>query len=208
MDGTEKALAYLDSLQGADPPLAIDADACGLDVHPDVGNTVVRLCETLILAGGVDSILEIGSSIGTTACALGRVARELGARVTSIEIDEPTAEVARRNVEAAGLSSVVTIVRADALEAVPSLPGPFGMILQDGDKEQYLPMLDPLVGLLPPRGILVSDDILFPVMELPEHLKHWQVAIAEYNEALRAHPVLRTSWLPIGDGVAVSVRIG
>ena len=64
-----------------------------------------------------------------------------------------------------------------------------------------------LIDLLEPHGALVADDVLFPVMALPEGLKRWQEVLAQYNQALRDHPALQTVWLPIGDGVAVSVKL-
>jgi predicted O-methyltransferase YrrM len=89
---------------------------------------------------------------------------------------------------------------------VPALSGPFDLILQDGDKLQYEPLLHPLVELLAPQGLLVSDDVLFPIMELPRPVEHWKQAMTNYNRTLAKHPSLRTVWLPIGDGVAVSIK--
>ena len=39
--------------------------------------------------------------------------------------------------------------------------GPFDLIFQDGDKLHYEPMLDRLVDLLRPGGLLVTDNVLW-----------------------------------------------
>jgi predicted O-methyltransferase YrrM len=68
-------------------------------------------------------------------------------------------------------------------------------------------MLDRLVELLQPGGTLVTDDVLFPVMNLPTSATGWKRAIAAYNLALALRTDLQTVWLPIGDGVAMSLKV-
>ncbi|MBU1707560.1 hypothetical protein KKB28_06570, partial [bacterium] len=70
----------------------------------------------------------------------------------------------------------------------------------------YTNLLNRLVDLLEPGGGLISDDVLFPVMTLPPSAESWRIAMLEYNQKLKLHPMLRTVWLPIGDGVAISVK--
>ena len=41
------------------------------------------------------------------------------------------------------------------------MAGPFDLIFQDGDKTLYEPMLDRLVDLLRPGGVLVTDNVLW-----------------------------------------------
>jgi predicted O-methyltransferase YrrM len=48
--------------------------------------------------------------------------------------------------------------------------------------------------------------MLFPVMNLPHSARPAQDALRAYNDALRDRPDLHTNWLPVGDGVALSVK--
>ena len=66
--------------------------------------------------------------------------------------------------------------------------------------------LNRLIELLEPGGLLISDDVLFPVMTLLPSAENWRIAMLEYNQRLKSHPMLRTVWLSIGDGVAISVK--
>jgi predicted O-methyltransferase YrrM len=74
-------------------------------------------------------------------------------------------------------------------------------------------LLDRLVALLRPGGVLVSDHILWSggvvpgFATAPGHAADAVEAIARYNERLAADTRLRTAFLPVGDGLAVSVRV-
>jgi predicted O-methyltransferase YrrM len=95
---------------------------------------------------------------------------------------------------------------------VHKVAGPFDLIVQDAEKSAYGPLLDRLVDLLRPGGVLVSDNILFRgdvVPGFPGSRTHSQAsidAVAEYNRRLAADQRLRTAFLPVGDGVAISVK--
>jgi len=182
--------------------------------QPTIGPWAAQLVDVLIFALRPDRVLEIGTSTGYSAIAMGQALQRVGksdpplAALTTIEIDPRLAETARRNIAEAGLTDVIDVVIDDANEVITHLPGPFGLILQDGNKDDYLQMLPRLVELLKPYGLLVTDDVLFPVMEIPNASRRWQYALGLYNEALQARPELQTVWLPIGDGVAISVKLG
>ena len=203
-----RALEYIESLQAEVQPITVDevGDET-LRIQPTIGPIAAGLAELLVRAKRITRILEIGTSLGYSACALGRAARSYRGTVLTIEIDERIASIARENVRAAGLAETVEILLRDSKTAVRDLEGPFGLILQDGAKDDYLPMLDRLVELLEPGGILVTDDVLFPVMNLPESAAGWKRAVAGYNMALKMREDLQTIWLPIGDGVALSVKL-
>ena len=74
------------------------------------------------------------------------------------------------------------------------------------------PLLDRLVELLRPGGLLVTDNVLWDGEVVPGFLAaakrdaHDTKAIAEYNERLNAHPRLITATVPLRDGVAISVK--
>ncbi len=165
------------------------------------------LLDVLVRSRRPRRILEIGTSYGYAACVLGRAAAGYDGSVLTLEKEPRLVDAARANLAAAGLTQWVEVREGDARELVPALEGSFGLIVQDGGKDDYLPLLDTLVARLEPGGLLFTDDVLFPVMPLPPAVQHWQGAVASYNAALAADPRLHTVWLPIGDGVALSVRL-
>ena len=185
-------------------PLLI-TDVPGAKIQPTVGTLAAGLLDVLVRVHRPRDILEIGTALGYCACVFGHAAATYGGKVTTLEINPELAIAARQNVAAQGLSETVTVITADAAVWMKGTKETFGLILQDGAKN-YLDYLERTVGLLKPGGLLVTDDILFAVMDdLPGTLR---TMIDEYNHALQVHPQLRTAWLPIGDGVAISVKTG
>ena len=95
---------------------------------------------------------------------------------------------------------------------VAKVAGPFDLIFQDADKPLYPAMLDRLVDLLRPGGMLVTDNVLWDGEVVPGFVKEPQRdiddtrAIAEYNQRLNAHPSLLASTVPLCDGVAIAVK--
>ena len=199
-------MAYIHALSPEPPQLRID-NVPGERLQPTIGAEAASLLQVLIAAHRPKLVLEIGTSLGYSAIAIGRAAASYGGHVISVESNARLADAARQNVAAESLEATVRIETADASQFIRNVKGPLGLILQDGGKEQYVPMLDGLVELLEPNGLLVSDDVLFPVMQLPPQVKHWADAMDAYNHALKNHRRLRTIWLPIGDGVAISVKV-
>lgn len=207
-----KALDYIAALQ--EPASGIPATPVlegtdASDLQPDLGPAAGGLVALLVHLVRPQRILEIGTAIGTTALLLGREAASFGGRVVSLEIRAELAEIALRNISRAGLQGVVEVTCADArvwVGEAAARGAVFDLILQDGGKESYLPMLPDLIALLSDRGILVTDDVLFPVMDLPERVRPWQEAVAAYNRALAGRRDLRTVWLPVGDGLAISIK--
>ena len=172
-----------------------------------VGPTVAQLVSILILATRPKRVLEIGTATGYSAIAIGKALKHVGGTLTTIEIDERSASIARENIKNAGLQDVIQVIVADANETLRGLNASFGLILQDGTKDDYLQMLPILIKLLAPHGLLITDDVLFPVLEVPVEERPYQYALTLYNAALQDHPDLQTVWLPVGNGVAISTKI-
>jgi len=176
-------------------------------VDPEVG----ALLRVLVLATRATRVLEIGTAIGYSGIWMAAALPENGMFIT-MEVDESRARIARDNFARAGLAGRVNVVVGDAQRMLHKIAGPFDLIFQDGDKKQYGPMLDPLVGLLRTGGLLVTDNVLWNGEIVPGYpaTRHRDpsdgVAIAKYNEAINGHPSLLTSIVPLRDGVAISVK--
>ena len=133
---------------------------------------------------------------------LGNLARRrpAGRRDAADDGSEPErAKQARDNFARAGLADRANVIVGDAQLMLAKVSGPFDLIFQDGDKRQYAPMLDRLVALLRPGGLLVTDNVLWNGEVVPGFVAAPQQdpeetrAIADYNERLSAHPQLLTA---------------
>jgi predicted O-methyltransferase YrrM len=208
-DRVEEYLAGLNRL--TDPVLADVAHTGRESGLPLIDAEVGALLRVLATAVAATRILEIGTAIGYSGIWLAG-ALPPGGMLLSIEAKADRAKQARDNFARAGLSERATVIVGDALLIVAKVTGPFDLIFQDGDKLQYEPMLERLVALLRPGGLLVTDNILWSgevvpgFVDTPRQDADETRAIVSYNERLTRHPGLLTSIVPIRDGVSISVR--
>ena len=132
--------------------------------------------------------------------------------LVTMELDEERAREARDNFAKAGVSDRVSVVTGDAQLKLAKVSGPFDLIFQDGAKQLYTPLLDRLVALLRPGGLLITDNVLWDgevvpgFQQTPRQHPDDTRAIIEYNQRVAAHPQLLTSIVPLRDGVSISVK--
>ncbi|MBI3859665.1 MAG: O-methyltransferase [Thaumarchaeota archaeon] len=102
-------------------------------------------------------ILEVGTLVGYSAIRMARLVGDDG-RITCIEVDRYIAEVARANIERAGLSERVEIIIGDAKDEISKLRGRLDMVFLDASKDEYLTYLKGCERLLKPGGVVVADN--------------------------------------------------
>ena len=178
---------------------------------PLVDAEVGALLRVLATAAAATRILEIGTAIGYSGIWLAGALPPDGMMLT-MELSEERAREARDNFAKAGLAERVSVIVGDAQLKIAKVSGPFDLIFQDGDKKLYTPLLDRLVALLRPGGLLVTDNVLWDGEVAPgfTETRHRDAAttraIADYNERVASHPQLLTAIVPLRDGVSISVK--
>ena len=138
------------------------SDAAGLpsiNVSPNQG----KLLHMLALMAGARRILEIGTLGGYSTIWLAR-ALPSGGRLITLEADRKHAELARRNVDAAGIGALVDIQIGAALETLPKIAAasrdPFDLIFIDADKTNTVPYFDWSLKLSRPGTVIVVDNVV------------------------------------------------
>ena len=122
------------------------------DVSPLQG----RLLELLARMQQAERILEVGTLAGYSTLWLARS----GARVVTLEIDPRHAEVARANLDRAGVGDAVEIVVGPALETLPGVEGPFDLVFIDADKQSSADYLALALEKVRPGALIVVDNIV------------------------------------------------
>jgi caffeoyl-CoA O-methyltransferase len=109
---------------------------------------------------GARRALEIGTFTGYGAISIARGLAE-GGSLTCLELSQEFAEIAGRNVEAAGLSDRVEIRVGPADEALREMPEEptFDYVFIDADKTGYPTYYDLVVPRLVPGGLLLLDNV-------------------------------------------------
>ena len=126
---------------------------------PIVQPETAKFLETMMCLKRPVRILEVGCAIGYSAILMSKYLAE-GGSITTLEWDAETCEIARANIEKAGLSDKITVVLGDAKDIIPTLTGEYDVIFLDGPKAHYIYMLNDCIRLLKKGGMLISDNIL------------------------------------------------
>ncbi len=154
---------FLDStVVGDDPALsaALEAsDAAGL---PKIAVSTQQGKFLSLLAAAIKArrILEIGTLGGFSTIWLARGAGPDG-RVVTLEYEPKHAEVARANIDRAGLGDRVEVVVGPALETLPTLTdGPFDLVFIDADKVNNVAYVEWAVRLTHPGSVIVVDNVI------------------------------------------------
>ncbi|HYA54713.1 MAG TPA: O-methyltransferase [Thermoplasmata archaeon] len=152
-------------LLGDDPALAACLRASAEANLPEIQVSPVqgRLLHLIARAHGARRILEVGTLGGYSAICLARALPPDG-RLITLEIEPKHAEVARANIEHAGLSDRVEIRLGPALDTLPKLEeegaGPFDLFFLDADRPNNRAYLGWILRLAGPGAVLVVDNVV------------------------------------------------
>jgi len=156
-------------------------------------------------------ILEVGCAVGYSASLLARQLPE-GGILHTIENYEPRIPVAKANFIRAGVADKVTLFEGDATEVLKELEGPYDLIFMDAAKAQYIRWLPRVKELLAPGGLLISDnvlqdgDVLEPRAAIERRNRTIHDRMREYLYTITHDTALQSSVIPVGDGVALTVK--
>ena len=202
--------AYLSGLEPDPDPLLAEMRAHGERDHiPIVEDVTGGLLEVLAASTGAQRAVEVGTAIGVSTLHLARG----GAHVTSFEVDPERHRQAREYLARDGRADQVDLRLQDAGEGLAELEaGTFDLGFIDGPKAGYPSHLDQVVDLLRPGGVLLADNVLMGGgAATGEASNQWSAesvaAIRGFNAGLKARDDLRVTVLPVGDGVALGVRL-
>ncbi len=207
---------YIESLfVGADPVLThniSDADVAGLpaiQVSPNQGKLLYLLSKMC----GASRVLEIGTLGGYSTTWLARALPD-GGMITSLELDQKHADVARKNVDRAGVGARVTIHVGPAEQTLQRLieqrAPKFDLIFIDADKPGYPRYLDLSLQLSRPGTVILADNLIRDggVLDAVPEEENARAARA-FNAILAADQRLESIIIPVlgkkVDGMSISI---
>ncbi|MBM6969723.1 O-methyltransferase [Mordavella massiliensis] len=212
MDRNERIAVYLRSLESPENPLLEEIEQEALVSYvPIIRKETQSLLKTLLTMLRPARVLEVGTAVGFSALLMSEYLPE-GAHITTIEKYEKRIPIARQNFRRAGKEEQITLIEGDAMEVLRSLDGPFDFVFMDAAKGQYPHYLPEVLRLLTPGGVLMSDNVLQDgsliesrfAVERRDRTIHSRMR--EYLYELKHREDLMTSILPLGDGVALTVK--
>ncbi len=208
----ERLVTYINSLDRGNTPFLNQLEMDALkDQVPVIRRETQSLLKVLLTIKMPSRILEVGTAVGFSALLMSTYAPE-NCRITTIENYDKRIPIARENFKKAGKEEQITLLEGDAREILKTLEGPFDFIFMDAAKGQYIHFLPDVLRLLSRSGILISDNVLQDGDIIESHFaverrnRTIYKRMREYLSALKNSHVLETSILPLGDGVALSVK--
>lgn len=210
----ERMVSFINSLDAGNPSYLNELEeyARATDV-PIVRTEMQSFLRFLMKMKQPKRILEVGTAIGFSALLMSEYAPQ-DCKITTIEKYEKRIPLAIENFKKAGKEDAITLLQGDALEILPTLKEEYDFIFMDAAKGQYIHFLPDILRLLAKDGLLVSDnvlqdgDVLESRFAVTRRNRTIHSRMRDYLYTLKHTEELTTALLPLGDGVALSVKNG
>ncbi len=210
----ERMITFINSMETENTAILEEIEQEALDTFvPIIRKEMQSFLKVLLAMNKPMRILEVGTAVGFSALLMCENAPE-NCKITTIEKYEKRIPIARENFKRAGRTDQITLIEGDALEVLQGLTETYDFIFMDAAKAQYIAYMPEVLRLLETDGVLVSDNVLQDgdIMESRYAVERRNRTIhsrmREYLYQLKHEPLLTTSIIPLGDGVAISVKKG
>jgi len=177
---------------------------------PIMESTSLHFLEVVLQIVQPQRILEIGTGVGYSALKMSKVCQS--ANIITLENDCKRAKQAKKNIAKYNKTANIEVVYCDALEFLKiKRVETFDVIFIDAAKSKYKQFFELADPLLREKGLIVSDNVLFRgyvagLKTPPKKYKRIVSNLQTYNKWLADHPHYKTTFIPIGDGVALSFK--
>jgi len=204
-----RVAAYLDGLVPPRPArlAELEAEARRTD-FPIIGPATGHLCYLLTRLTGARRVFELGSGFGYSTAWFARAVKENGGgSVHHVVWDEDLSHAARENLSALGLADVVEFHIGEAVDTLTRAVGPFDIIFNDIDKQDYPKALDVIATKLKAGGLLLADNMLWSgrIFNARDRSRATR-AIREFTRRVQADSRWISAVIPIRDGLLVAYR--
>ena len=208
----ERITSFINSMNKDDEGLVglIEKEALEQEV-PIIRKETKEWIKTMLCIKKPMRVLEVGTAVGFSAIYMNQYL-PVGAHITTIEKWEPRIEQAKVNFCRAEVEDDITLLEGDAADILKDLNEKFDFIFMDAAKGQYIHFLPDVIRLLADDGVLISDNVLQDGEVLDSKYvvnrrnRTIHTRMRDYLYTLKNHEALETSIIPIGDGVALSVK--
>lgn len=208
----ERIVTFINSMDTENSEILekIEQEALADDV-PIIRHEMQSFLRVLLMMQKPMRILEVGTAVGFSALLMNDAAPQ-GCHITTIENYEKRIPIARENFRRAGKEDEITLIEGDAMQVLAELDGTYDFIFMDAAKGQYIHYLPEVLRLLAAGGCLVSDNVMQDgeIIEsrfaVERRNRTIHARMREYLYELKHREDLVTSIIPLGDGVAVSVK--
>lgn len=199
--------AYVRSLSMPADEVRLEMERLGeAQRFPIIGPAVGQLCYVLARSIAARRVFECGSGFGYSTWWFAHAVGE-GGRVVHTDGSVGNSTQARDFLSRAGLASRVEFHVGDARDVLAEAAGPFDVVFNDIDKEGYPDVLPLVRGKLRVGGLFICDNMLWSGRVLARGEDPDTRGIQELTRLLSEARDFTTTFIPIRDGVSVSLRL-
>ena len=169
----------------------------------------IEFLENYIKENNVVTILELGTAIGYSAIRMARMNSDI--RIVTIERDEERYLEAKKNIAKAGMEKQIQVLYMDIMDF--ETDEIFDLIFIDAAKSQYIKFFEKFENNLKKGGVIISDNLDFHGLTKQEtrieskNLRQMVGKIRNYILYLKENKKFKTTFLEIGDGIGISVKL-
>jgi len=176
---------------------------------PIVRPETAEFLELLCMLKKPTKILEIGTCVGFSALLMVNASPQLEKLIT-IDRYPYMIERAKKNFEAFE-EKRITLMEGQAADILKELDTGFDIVFLDAAKGQYPVFLPDCLRLLNKGGLFIADNVLFDgvIADEKRAVRRDRTIVNRLKQFLKEiseNPELKTSILPLGDGLSVSYK--
>jgi predicted O-methyltransferase YrrM len=166
-----------------------------IQISHDAGEAIYNTARAI----NAKRIVEFGTSFGVSTIYLAAAVRDNGGgKVIGSELEPTKVKAARQNIAAAGLESFVDVREGDATKTLLDVEAPIDLVLLDGWKDLYIPLVKMLTPKLRKGSVVFADNIHTFKKTLRPYVTHMR----------DPHNGFVTTTLATGSGLEYSVFVG
>lgn len=168
-----------------------------------------KLLELFVKMKNPKTVLEIGTYTGYSGICMARgLAKD--AQLITLDINDELETMVRGFFAESGLADQIDYRLGNALDIIPTLPGPFDLVFIDADKINYIAYYDLIIDKMSQGGIILADNVLWSgkVLNNPgKKVDKDTQALLDFNKKITDDPRVENALLPIRDGVMIARKV-
>ena len=201
---------YLESFRlEVDPHIKEMEEYAATHKVPILDWDAAEFLEQLISMHRPTRVLEIGMAIGYSTIRIAKHLRKKGS-IDTIELSKDNIRLAKENFAKSSVADKINLLEGNALDIMPGLKDKYDFIFLDADKEDYEKLFYYSLMLLKKKGIIFIDNLLWngyaASRNVPPKYKNSAKNIKDFNNLFMSQKALKTTILPIGDGIGLGVK--
>lgn len=173
------------------------------------GHLQGKLLELFVKMKNPKTVLEIGTYTGYSGICMARgLAKD--AQLITLDINDELETMVRGFFAESGLADQIDYRLGNALDIIPTLPGPFDLVFIDADKINYIAYYDLIIDKMSQGGIILADNVLWSgkVLNNPgKKVDKDTQALLDFNKKITDDPRVENALLPIRDGVMIARKV-